>query len=47
MRPGDKLKLAIPSQLAYGGRSVGAYIQANDALLFDVELLEVVGRAEL
>lgn len=47
MKEGAKYKLAIPSELAYGSRSVGAYIQANDALLFDVELISIVGRSEL
>lgn len=47
MRPGDIWQLAIPSELGYGSRSRGAFIQANDALLFDVELIEVIGREEL
>ncbi|WP_162844109.1 FKBP-type peptidyl-prolyl cis-trans isomerase [Sinobacterium caligoides] len=38
MSPGDKYRLFIPPQLAYGRRSMGA-IAANSALIFDVELL--------
>lgn len=47
MRPGDVWEVALPSEIAYGSRSVGAFIQANDALLFKIELLEVLGRSEL
>lgn len=40
MSVGDKWKLTIPSNLAYGPRSTGA-IPANSVLVFEVELLEV------
>lgn len=41
MKEGGKSKLFIPSELAYGGRSTGS-IPANSALVFEVELLEVI-----
>lgn len=42
MPVGSKWKLFIPSDLAYGERQAGAKIQPNSALIFDVELLEIV-----
>ena len=42
MKPGDKWKLFIPADLAYGARSPSPKIPANSALVFEVELLEVV-----
>lgn len=39
---GGKGKLIIPSGLAYGPNSPGAGIKANEILVFDVELLEIV-----
>lgn len=42
MRVGDKWKLTIPADLAYGARSPSPRIPANSALVFDVELLEIV-----
>lgn len=41
MKPGDKWKLFIPSELAYGSRGAGSAIGPNEALVFEVELLEV------
>lgn len=41
MKPGDKWQLFIPSDLAYGAKSVGDKIPPNSALIFEVELLEV------
>ncbi|KAF8936376.1 FK506-binding protein 2B precursor [Dissophora ornata] len=43
---GEKRKLSIPSNLAYGDRSMGADIPANSALVFEVELLEINGRGK-
>ncbi|MEQ1748958.1 MAG: FKBP-type peptidyl-prolyl cis-trans isomerase [Prosthecobacter sp.] len=43
MKPGDKWMLFIPSQLAYGSRAVGGKIPPNSDLIFQVELLQVVG----
>ena len=43
MKPGDKWMLNIPSTLAYGNRAVGGKIPPNSDLIFQVELLQVVG----
>jgi len=42
MKPGEKWKLFIPAELAYGARSPSPAIPANSALVFEVELLEIV-----
>ena len=41
MPEGSKWKLFIPSDLAYGARSQGRIIRANETLIFDVELISV------
>ena len=42
MKVGDKWKFTIPSDLAYGERSIGnGLIPANSTLVFEVELLDV------
>ena len=41
MKPGGKYQFFVPSNLAYGERSVGPDIAANATLIFDVDLLEV------
>jgi len=40
MSEGDKLRLFIPSELAYGKRSAGK-IPPNSTLIFDVELIKI------
>lgn len=42
MPVGSKWKLFIPSELAYGNKQAGELIEPNSALIFDVELLEIV-----
>ncbi len=42
MPVGSKWKLYIPAELAYGERGAGADIGPNSALVFEVELLEIV-----
>lgn len=42
MSPGDKFELYIPSELGYGTGGAGAKIGPNQALIFEVELLEIV-----
>ncbi len=43
MKVGDKWRLFIPSELAYGERGAGDSIGPNAVLIFDVELLEILG----
>jgi len=46
MKVGDKWRLHIPSNLAYGPQSPSPKIPANSTLVFEVELLSVAGGAE-
>lgn len=46
MPVGSKWELFIPSNLAYGPRAMGAEIKANETLIFEVELLEIVKEEE-
>lgn len=41
IKPGGKIRLFIPSTLAYGPRGAGGMIGPDETLIFDVELLEV------
>ena len=42
MPVGSKFKVYIPQDLAYGERGAGADIPPYSALVFDIELLEIV-----
>ncbi len=44
MKAGSKWRLFIPSNLAYGPQGAGNVIGPNQTLIFDVELLKVVGK---
>lgn len=44
MKAGSKWRLFIPSQLAYGPQGAGGVIGPNQTLIFDVELLRVMGK---
>ena len=41
MKEGEKRRLNIPSNLAYGNNQVGNIIPPNSNLIFDIELIEV------
>ncbi|WP_250656172.1 FKBP-type peptidyl-prolyl cis-trans isomerase [Alkalimarinus coralli] len=41
MKVGDKWKLYLPSEIAYGARSPSPKIPANSTLVFEVELLDI------
>ena len=42
MEVGSKWRLFIPSDLAYGANGAGDVIEPDSALIFDVELLDIV-----
>jgi hypothetical protein len=41
MKVGDKWRIFLPSELAYGGQGAGAEIGPNSALIFEIELLGI------
>lgn len=43
MKEGAKWRLWVPPDLAYGPRQTGPNIPPNSALIFDIELIEVIG----
>jgi FKBP-type peptidyl-prolyl cis-trans isomerase FklB len=43
MPVGSKWRLYVPSHLAYGARGAGEAIAPHSALIFEVELLDIVG----
>ena len=42
MTVGSKWKLYIPSDLAYGAHGAGDAIKPHTALIFEVELLDII-----
>ncbi len=45
MKKGGKARLFIPPELAYGTRGAGGMIGPDSTLIFDVELLDILGKA--
>lgn len=43
MKVGEKRRVIIPPELAYGNRAIGKIIPANSTLIFDIELLQIAG----
>lgn len=43
MKVGEKRRVILPPELAYGNRAVANLIPANSSLIFDIELLEIRG----
>ena len=41
MKVGEKRKLTIPPELAYGNQAVGSAIPANSTLVFEIDLLRI------
>jgi len=47
MHVGEKYKLFIPAELAYGAQSPSPLIPANSVLVFDLELIAIKDPAQL
>ena len=43
MSVGSHFRVTIPSELAYGEESRGEVIGPNETLIFEIELMEIVG----
>ena len=43
MKPGGKVRITCPPQLAYGERGAGGTIPPNATLLFEIELISIGG----
>lgn len=43
MKPGSHFRVVIPSDIAYGPRGSGRAIGPNATLIFEIELIEVIG----
>ena len=42
MRVGSRWQIFVPPNLAYGAKGAGAVIGPNEALIFEIELLDIV-----
>ena len=41
LKVGDKARIVIPSELAYGSKGAGGVIPPDATLIFDIELMQV------
>lgn len=44
MRAGGRRKLTVPPELGYGSRGAGSVIPPNAVLVFDIQLLDIMGK---
>ena len=45
MKVGEKVKVVIPQELAYGARHAGDKIEPLSTLVFEIELLDIIAPA--